>query len=41
MTVLHINSSARQNHSDTPIIGQHLVDALMTGLYSNDIEGAA
>lgn len=28
MTVLHINSSARQDHSNTRIIGQYLVDTL-------------
>ena len=41
MTVLHINSSAQLHHSNTRIIGQYLVDALMAGFHSGDISGAA
>ena len=41
MTVLHINSSARLSNSNTRIIGQYLVDVLMSKFSSNDIRGAA
>ena len=37
MTVLHINSSARLNHSNTRIIGQYLVDALGEPVVSRDL----
>jgi FMN-dependent NADH-azoreductase len=37
MTVLHINSSARLSHSNTRIIGQHLVDALGEPVISRDL----
>ncbi|MFT5482240.1 MAG: FMN-dependent NADH-azoreductase [Halieaceae bacterium] len=37
MTVLHINSSARLNHSNTRIIGQYLVDALGEPAVSRDL----
>jgi FMN-dependent NADH-azoreductase len=37
MTVLHINSSARLNHSNTRIIGQYLVDALGQPVVSRDL----
>jgi FMN-dependent NADH-azoreductase len=37
MTVLHINSSARLNHSNTRIIGQYLVDTLGEPVVSRDL----
>ena len=37
MTVLHINSSARLNHSNTRIIGAYLVDALGEPVVSRDL----
>ena len=37
MTVLHINSSARLNHSNTRLIGQYLVDALGEPIVSRDL----
>jgi FMN-dependent NADH-azoreductase len=37
MTVLHINSSARLNDSNTRIIGQYLVDALGESVVSRDL----
>jgi FMN-dependent NADH-azoreductase len=37
MTVLHINSSARPDHSNTRIIGQYLVDALGEPVVSRDL----
>jgi FMN-dependent NADH-azoreductase len=37
MTILHINSSARINHSNTRIIGQYLVDALGESVVSRDL----
>jgi FMN-dependent NADH-azoreductase len=37
MTVLHINSSARMNHSNTRIIGQYLVQALGEPVVSRDL----
>ena len=37
MTVLHINSSAKLNHSNTRIIGAHLVDALGEPVVSRDL----
>ena len=37
MTILHINSSARVNHSNTRIIGQYLVDALAEPVVSRDL----
>ncbi|MGK0293407.1 MAG: FMN-dependent NADH-azoreductase [Porticoccaceae bacterium] len=37
MSVLHINSSARLNHSNTRIIGQYLVDALGEPVVSRDL----
>ena len=37
MTVLHINSSARLNQSNTRIIGQYLVDALGEPIVSRDL----
>jgi FMN-dependent NADH-azoreductase len=37
MSVLHINSSARLNHSNTRIIGQYLVDALGEPTVSRDL----
>jgi FMN-dependent NADH-azoreductase len=37
MTVLHINSSARLNHSNTRTIGQYLVDALGEPVVSRDL----
>lgn len=37
MTVLHINSSARLNGSNTRIIGQYLVDALGESVVSRDL----
>ena len=37
MTVLHINSSARLDHSNTRIIGQYLVDALGEPVVSRDL----
>lgn len=37
MTVLHINSSARLEHSNTRIIGQYLVEALGEPVVSRDL----
>ncbi|MFT5561568.1 MAG: FMN-dependent NADH-azoreductase [Candidatus Azotimanducaceae bacterium] len=37
MTVLHINSSARLNHSNTRTIGQYLVDALGEPVINRDL----
>jgi FMN-dependent NADH-azoreductase len=37
MTILHINSSARQKQSSTRIIGQYLVDALAEPVVSRDL----
>ena len=37
MTILHINSSARLDHSNTRIIGQYLVDALAEPVVSRDL----
>ena len=37
MTVLHINSSARLNHSNTRMIGHYLVDALGEPVVSRDL----
>jgi FMN-dependent NADH-azoreductase len=37
MTVLHINSSARLNQSNTRVIGQYLVDALGEPVISRDL----
>jgi FMN-dependent NADH-azoreductase len=37
MTVLHINSSARLNHSNTRIIGAYLADALGKPVVSRDL----
>jgi FMN-dependent NADH-azoreductase len=37
MSVLHINSSARLNHSNTRIIGQYLVDALGEPVVNRDL----
>jgi FMN-dependent NADH-azoreductase len=37
MTVLHINSSARLNNSNTRIIGQYLVDALKQTVVHRDL----
>ena len=37
MTILHINSSARLNHSSTRIIGQYLVDALAEPVVGRDL----
>ncbi|MCX2980806.1 ACP phosphodiesterase [Halieaceae bacterium IMCC14734] len=37
MSVLHINSSARMNQSNTRIIGQYLVDALGEPVVSRDL----
>ena len=37
MTILHINSSARLDHSNTRIIGQYLVDMLAEPVVSRDL----
>jgi FMN-dependent NADH-azoreductase len=37
MTVLHINSSARLNHSNTRVIGAYLVEALGEPVVSRDL----
>ena len=37
MTILHINSSAKVNHSNTRIIGQYLVDTLAEPVVSRDL----
>ena len=37
MTILHINSSARLDHSNTRIIGRYLVDALGEPVVSRDL----
>lgn len=37
MSILHINSSARLNHSNTRIIGQYLVDALGEPVVKRDL----
>ena len=37
MTILHINSSARLDHSNTRIIGQYLVDSLAEPVLSRDL----
>jgi FMN-dependent NADH-azoreductase len=37
MAVLHINSSARQNNSNTRILGQYLVDALAQPVVNRDL----
>ena len=37
MTVLHINSSARLNHSNTHIIGQYPIAALGEPVISRDL----
>jgi len=41
MSILHINSSARLENSNTRIIGQYLVDALVADFHFNAISGAA
>lgn len=41
MSVLHINSSARQTHSNTRIIGQYLVDTLGEPVTSRDLAAQA
>lgn len=37
MTVLHINSSARLNHSNTRVIGQYLIDTLGEPVIGRDL----
>ena len=37
MSILHINSSARQDHSNTRIIGQYLVESLAEPVVSRDL----
>ena len=37
MSILHINSSARQDHSNTRIIGQYLVESLAETVVSRDL----
>ncbi|MFT7246800.1 MAG: FMN-dependent NADH-azoreductase [Candidatus Azotimanducaceae bacterium] len=41
MTILHINSSARLDDSNTRIIGQYLVDELVSSLSNHRISGVA